>query len=420
MKKYFVFWFSQSVSQLGSTMTTFALTLWTYEKTHSAMSVSMMSFCYFVTYVLAGLFAGAYVDRHNKKAIMLFADSVSAIGTVAVLALTSVGAFQVRHIYAVNSLIGLMGAFQQPASAIVVRRLVPKEKIEKIGGMNSISDNLVSVLSPVLTSLLYSFAGLKLVLIFDLLTFLFAFTVLLFFIHVPEHRENSDRTFFSDMVSGFYFLRREKGLMKFMLVQAVVIFLTMLTYENVLSPMIIARSGSNTALGIVSTSISVGGIIGGVIVTLKKRPKNLIKMIYMSACFSFLCGDCLMGTGRNVLVWCIAGLASGVPDSIIIAGQSILLYSFVPEKILGRVFAFRNTVQYSVIPVGLLLGGFLADSVFEPLMQTDCPVADFFAVLVGRGEGSGMAVMFLFTGVTGFLVSLLAYRDRDIRKLNNK
>ena len=77
-KKYIIFWLSQSVSQLGSSMTGFALILWVYTMKQSALTVSLMSFCNYVPYILVSLFAGTYVDRHNKKRIMLVSDSIAA------------------------------------------------------------------------------------------------------------------------------------------------------------------------------------------------------------------------------------------------------------------------------------------------------------------------------------------------------
>ena len=87
-KNFILFWLSQSVSQLGSAMTGFALILWTYEQSGSAMSVSLMSFCNYVPYILVSLFAGTFVDRHSKKAIMLISDSIAALCTLAVLVLS--------------------------------------------------------------------------------------------------------------------------------------------------------------------------------------------------------------------------------------------------------------------------------------------------------------------------------------------
>ena len=90
-KKYIILWLSQSVSGLGSSMTGFALVLWAYGQNHSAMSVSLMSFCNYVPYVLLSLFVGGFIDRHKKKAIMLVSDSIAAVGSLAVLAFLFAG-----------------------------------------------------------------------------------------------------------------------------------------------------------------------------------------------------------------------------------------------------------------------------------------------------------------------------------------
>ena len=70
-KKYIVLWLSQSISQLGSSMTAFSFILWIYEQTHSALSISIISFCNYVPYILTSIFVGTFVDNHRKKLVML-------------------------------------------------------------------------------------------------------------------------------------------------------------------------------------------------------------------------------------------------------------------------------------------------------------------------------------------------------------
>ncbi|MDW2797660.1 hypothetical protein RZO55_08750 [Clostridium boliviensis] len=189
-------------------------------------------------------------------------------------------------------------------------------------------------------------------------------------------------------------------------------------YKNILSPMILARSGGDTGtFGLVNSMLGAGGIAGGIAVAAGKRTKNPRKMIYISAGISFLLGDLLMGAGRNVFAWSAAGIFASFPIPFVMAGQSILLYRIVPENIQGRIFAIRNGIQNSTIPIGLLLGGYLADSVFEPFMVSHHAAAVFLQSIVGRGPGSGMAVMFLCTGMLGALSSMLGYRNRSVRNL---
>ena len=95
----------------------------------------------------------------------------------------------------------------------------------------------------------------------------------------------------------------------------------------------------------------------------------------------------------------------------------VILYQNIPQEIQGRIFAVRNAIQFSSIPLGILLGGLLADYVFEPFMLKENAVTLCLRMLVGEGVGSGMAVMFLCTGILGALFSFGFYRRKDIRNL---
>lgn len=419
-KKYIIFWLSQSVSQLGSSMTSFALILWAYTQNNSALTVSLMSFCSYVPYIIVSLFSGTFVDNHSKKKIMLTADTLAAVCSVGVLFLYLNGGLKIGHIYLVNCIIGFMNAFQSPASSVAVGRIVPKDKLANVSGMNSFSNNLTSVLTPVLAAFLFALNGLRFILIIDLGSFLLAFFVLLLVISIPETERNARKkpSIFAGCKEGFAFLKQNRGILVIVLTMALLNFFSRLTYENILSPMILSRSGNDSVvLGIVNAIMGIGGIVGGIIVSMGKLSKDNVKMIYFSAAISFLLGDLLMGVGRNVLMWSVAGLAASLPIPFINAGQNVILYQKVPDEMQGRVFAVRNAIQYSTIPVGILLGGFLADYVFEPYMAIDNPLTSFLHILVGSGTGCGMALMFLCTGICGSLFSYLSYRNREIQKL---
>ncbi len=420
-KKYVILWLSQCVSQLGSSMTAFALVLWAYEQSRSALSVSVMSFCKYVPYILLSIVVGTFIDRHKKKTIMLVSDTVAAVGSLTVLLLMISGHLSVWHIYIVNAVVGITNAFQEPASAVAVGKLVPKDKISNVSGMNSFSSNLVVIFSPMLASVLFAVGGLPLILLVDLVSFAIAFCVLLFFIYIPdEFEKRNHQSPFAGTVEGFRFLQKEKGILYIMLTMALINFFSRLTYENILSPMILARSGGNSiALGIVNAFMGIGGIVGGVVVSLKKESRRKASAIYISAALSFLFGDLIMAVGNNAFWWSVAATAASVPIPFIMANQNTISYRKVPEDMQGRVFAVRNAIPFSTIPVGILLGGYLADYVFEPFMVSGVEFAQFLGKLVGNGSGSGMATMFLCTGICGFTVSVLSCFNKEIRKLND-
>ena len=144
--------------------------------------------------------------------------------------------------------------------------------------------------------------------------------------------------------------------------------------------------------------------------------KDPVKMIYLPAAISFLAGDLVMGLGQNAVFWSFAAVAASLPIPFIVTGQNVIFYEMTPTEIQGKVFAVRNAIQFCTIPIGILLGGILADYVFEPFMQTETAAA-IFGRLVGSGAGSGMAVMFLCTGVLGFTISVFACRRRELDEL---
>lgn len=420
-KKYVILWFSQSISGLGSSMTGFALVLWAYGQRQSAMSVSLMSFCNYVPYIVLSLFVGGFIDRHRKKTIMLAADSIAAVGSLMVLILMLTGRLAVWHIYIVNAIVGATNAFQQPASAVATGQLVSKDKISNVSGMNSFSQNLITVFNPMLAAFFFAVGGLPLILLIDLASFMLAFCVLLFFITIPEQiLEEKHGTPFAGIAEGFVFLKKEKGILYIMLTMALINFFSRLTYENILSPMILARSAnSSMTLGTVNAFMGIGGIAGGMIVSLKKESRRQATAVYVSAALSFLFGDLMMAVGKNVFWWSFAAVAASLPIPFIMANQNAILYKKIPAAMQGRVFAVRNAIQFSTIPVGIILGGYLADYVFEPFMGNGSKLAGLLEKLVGNGVGSGMAVMFLCTGICGFSISMASCFHREIRKLNH-
>ena len=138
------------------------------------------------------------------------------------------------------------------------------------------------------------------------------------------------------------------------------------------------------------------------------------------AAISFLAGDLLMGLGQGVILWSIAAMAASIPIPFVMAGQNRILYERIPVELQGRVFAVRNAIQYSTIPIGILLGGMLADYVFEPFMKGQGTVAVALRSIVGEGMGSGMAVMFLCTGVLGASSCILTYFNKNVVQLKKE
>ena len=177
LRAYILLWSTQSLSTLGSSMTSYALVLWLYLRNGSALGTAMLSVCSYAPYVIMSIFAGALSDRWNKKRTMLVCDLAAACSTVAIFLLIKADALQPWHLYVLNALNGLMNTIQQPASEVAATLLIPEAYYQKTSGLRSLSQSMNSILTPILATALFTFAGVDLVIVFDLTTFTAAFLI---------------------------------------------------------------------------------------------------------------------------------------------------------------------------------------------------------------------------------------------------
>ena len=104
LRSFLILWLSQSLSALGSSMTNFALIIWSYQQHGSALITALLSVCSYAPYVIMSIFAGALSCKWNKKTIMLISDSFAALCSVAVLILLGTGRMEIWHLYVLNAL----------------------------------------------------------------------------------------------------------------------------------------------------------------------------------------------------------------------------------------------------------------------------------------------------------------------------
>ena len=424
LRDFMILWGSQAVSTLGTAMTNFALIIWVYEQKGTASSITFLTICSFLPTILFRFVAGALADRWNKKRIMLLSDLLAACGTAIVLILYSSSALQIWHLYVISFLLSFMNAFQVPASYVATSLLVPKEQYVRVSGLQSFSSSVISILAPALGSVVLAFGGLTTVLVIDLICFAIAFSTLLFFIRVPEIEhgiEEAQESFSKSCMSGIDYLRKHSALLRIILFFSFINFLAKLGGDGMMPAFILGRTNSDqTALGMANASVALGILVGSVVVTLIKPAKNKTRVIFLCCGLAFLLGDVGMSITPSLPFWISAAFASYLPIAFLNANLTAIVRSHVPIEMQGRVSSAMGTIQNCTIPLGLFLGGVLADHVFEPLMATASPIQQVFSRIVGTGKGSGIALIFLIVGIAGTITSFVCLRDPIYKVLNKE
>lgn len=407
LKPYLLLWSTQTLSTLGSGMTSYALVLWLYLRTGSALQTALLSVCSYAPYVVMSVFAGALSDRWDKKCTMLMCDLLAAASTVAVLVLIRTDSLLPWHLYAINALNGLMNTVQKPASEVAETLLTPKELYQQTSGLRSFSQSLYSILTPVLATALFAFAGIGWVIAVDLTTFGVAFLALWLFIDLPKAGggEKPGEGILISAGQGLTWLRRNPLILLLILFLAA-INLVASTYDAALPAMVLSKTGSEGALGMVNGCVGLAMVAGSVLATVLPAPKNRVRTICRALLFSMCTENFILAFTNSLPAWCIGAVLGWVTIPVMNANMDVIFRSTIPLDMQGRVYSCRNTLQFFTIPVGLLLGGVLTDRVFEPLMAAQ-PPDGMLAFLFGAGKGSGAAMLFAAIGVCGVLVCLV-------------
>ena len=405
LKDFLILWSTQSISQLGSSVTAFALTLWLYEKTGSSLSTATLTICSYAPYVLMSIFAGALTDRFDKKKTMIVCDMLAVFCTIAIFGLYYTNHLMVWHLYALNAFSGLMNTVQQPASEVAMTLIMPEKYYQKTSGLRSLSRSLISILNPLIATALYSLVGLNGVISVDVGSFIIAFAALLFLIKIPESKRERKESVLILAKEGIGFLKDNPMIMTLILFMSGV-NLVASAFDATLPGYILPNpKGGQTVLGIVTSCSGVAMIIGSLIVSVMPKPKNRVKVVYMTMLFSLGTENFLLAFSRNPIVWCIGQIIGWILVPVMSANLDVILRNTIPVELQGRVYACRNTLQFFTIPIGLFWGGFMVDNICEPLMNTygNLPI---LKALFGSGKGSGAALMMFILGVTGSVICL--------------
>ena len=368
LRNFYVLWSTQSISQLGSSITAFALTLWLYEKTGSSLSTALLTICSYAPYVLMSIFAGALTDRFDKKRTMLVCDTVAAISTLVVFLLYRTGNLVIWHLYAVNVLSGLMNTVQQPASEVTMTLIVLRNQYQKVSGLKSLSRSVISILNPLISTSLYAFAGLDLVIAVDLISFMIAFAALAAFIKVPDTPGKEEESTLNLAREGLKFLKETPLVFTLILFMSGV-NLVASAFDAALPGYVIPNpKGGSNVLGIVTSVSGVAMIIGSLIVSVLPKPKDRVRVVYLTMLISLSTENFLLAFAREPFIWCIGQIIGWILVPIMSANLDVILRNSIPVDLQGRVYACRNTFQFFTIPIGLFVGGFMVDKVCEPFM----------------------------------------------------
>jgi DHA3 family macrolide efflux protein-like MFS transporter len=363
---FVAFWLTQALSLFGSGLASFAVVWWITESTGSATVLATASLAALLPGILFGPLAGALVDRLNRKWVIILSDASSAVLALLLVGLFWTGHIQLWHIYVINILRALAGAFQFPAVQSSTSLMVPHEHLTRVAGLNQALQGLTMIATPPLGALLLSLLPMHSILGIDLITAVIAIS-LLFALRIPQPAirqttTNVTATVWQDMHGGFSFLKRWPALLSVMGIAALLNLV--LTPAFTLVPILVTDHfhGSAVQLGWINGAYGLGIIGGGALLGIWGGFKRRI--------FTSVLGIAGLGIGSLLIAVSPASAYGMALTGMILVGAMnafangpffAILQTIIPPEMQGRVFTVLMSVSMAMAPVGLALAGPLAD-----------------------------------------------------------
>ena len=419
LRTFTIIWMGQVASILGSRMTNFAVIIWAWQLTGEATPLSLLAFFTEIPILLVSVFAGAIVDRWNRKWLMMLGDVMAGLSTVVILWLFLSDHLAIWHLYFTGAVNGLFGYLQELAFSASQTLIVPKQHYIRVGAMGSIKNFGAGVFAPALAGFLYSRIGLSGILVLDLITFLIAIGTLSL-VSIPQPQpsnqpEPSQR--WQQLTVGFRYLWERPSLIALQGFALSYVFFD--TASAVVAPMILARSGNNTALlGSVQGAVGLGGLIGAILLSIWGGPKRRIHGLLIGRALVFG-GEMILGLTHVPAVWVGANFGAGLFKPLANSSENALWLSKVEPTVQGRVFAASSFLTGLTSPLGFLIAGPLADLVFEPAMMPGGSLAPLLGGIFGTEAGSGMALQLTLFSLVVVLICLGSYAFPALRNIED-
>ena len=360
---FLTIWIGQAFSLLGSQLVQFALIWYLTVSTESATVLTTASLVGLLPNIFLSPFIGTWVDRLNRRAVMMIADASIAFFTAVLAILFCFDQIAIWHIYVVLFLRAVGSSFHGTAMQASTSLMIPKENLTRIQAINRTVDGGLSIFSAPLGALLFSVVPMQAILSIDVVTAILAIAPLaMIAIPQPARAEVLQVTFFQDFVEGLSYLLSWKGLSIMLLLGALVNFLISPAFA--LLPILVRNhlGGDAAEMAWMESALGIGIVLGGFILSVWGGFKRQMYTAMLGLSGFGLAGIVIgvippMGLYIGIAAMLLLGISFTINSSPLFGMLQAII---TPEK-QGRVFTLVGSVANGVSPIGLLIAGPVAD-----------------------------------------------------------
>lgn len=361
-KNIILFLSGQSISLFGSALVQYAITWYITLKTQSGAMMTISIVCGFLPTFFLSPFSGVWADRYNRTILIILADSLIAIATLILAILFFMGYGSMWLLFVASAIRSFGSGIQTPAIGAILPQLVPEDKLTKVTGTNTSIQSLIMFICPMLSGALLSFSSIEVIFFIDVITAAIAILILLA-IKVPVHAKalsHQPISYFADLKEGLNYVKNHEYVNKFFLFSA--FFFILAAPVAFLTPLQVTRSFGNDVWRLTAIEIvfSVGMMAGGFTMASWGGFNNKVHTMVLSA---IVMGICTFALGIIPNFWFYLSFMGlfGVVMPMFNIPSTVLLQQKVEGDFLGRVFGVFGMISSSMMPLGMLVFGPIAD-----------------------------------------------------------
>jgi len=366
-RNFRLFFGGQSISLIGTWMTRIATAWLVYRLTHSALLLGTVSFAGQIPTFLVAPFAGVWVDRLNRRHVLIWTQALSMVQSLLLAVLTFTGRIGVEPILALSVMQGLINAFDMPGrQAFMVQMVEDRADLSNAIAINSSMVNMARLIGPSLAGIVIAASSEAWCFLIDGISYLAVIASLVAMrIHGPAVQRKATSTF-TELKEGWSYVSGFVPIRTILLLFAVVSLMGMPFV--VLMPIFAGKvlHGGPHTLGFLMGGMGVGALISALSLAARKTVRGLIRIIPVSA-MVFGLGLIGFGLSRNFYLSMLGVLIAGMGMMQGMAASNTIIQTLVSEDKRGRVMSYYTMAFVGMAPFGSLLAGSMASAVGAPL-----------------------------------------------------
>ncbi len=408
-----IVWLGQFMSSIGSGLTGFSLGIYAYQTTQTATSFSLIILCTFVPSIVLRPFGGVLADRFDRRSMMIVGDLGSIAGISFILVSMLTGVVELWPVYFGVTLSSAFVAIQSPAYKASASDLLTEEQFSRASGLLQLAASSQYLLSPIIAGFLLSVTDITTVLMIDILSFVIAIlTVLVIKKSIQTRRKEVEFPhFITELVDGWKAISTKTGIVLLVAIISVVTFYIGFL-QTLMGPMMLAFSDPKT-FGTTLSISAIGMLVSSFYISTFFRSKRYVEMLAIAlGCAGVFFA--LMGTTTNIYLITVAGFLFFCSLPFVNTSADVLIRRNIENEKQGRAWGIIGVLSQIGFVVSYCLAGFLADHVFNPLLEDGGPLVATAGKLIGTGSGRGIGLLFI---VSGFLVLVLAAFSSRLKAL---